>query len=193
MRRRDVACVASRASKRARTGRGAIALVLPPARTALLQRHVSNHAVEVSRTIASACRGAYAAAIHSMNFRSCSRKRRVRGTIRPAGLFHPDDRPVAPALATRRPLLVRTGARSASTRVAARPREREPGALASRRGSGRRQAHRDSPDRGKGGRPTWPITTPDVEGVEMRTFGELRDFRVWMANTCIHSAGRFRV
>ena len=34
------------------------------------------------------------------------------------------------------------GARSALTSVAARPREREPGALAGRRGSGRRQAHR---------------------------------------------------
>jgi hypothetical protein len=33
------------------------------------------------------------------------------------------------------------GARSASTRVAARPREREPGVLAGRRGSGRQQAH----------------------------------------------------
>ena len=39
VRRRDAACLASPASKRARTGRGAIAFVLPPARTALLQRH----------------------------------------------------------------------------------------------------------------------------------------------------------
>lgn len=37
------------------------------------------------------------------------------------------------------------GARSASTRVAARPREREPGALAGPRGSGRQQAHRQLP------------------------------------------------
>jgi hypothetical protein len=37
------------------------------------------------------------------------------------------------------------GARSALTRVAARPREREPGALAGRRGSGRQQAHRRLP------------------------------------------------
>ena len=39
-------------------------------------------------------------------------------------------------------LLVRTGSEVALTSVAARPREREPGALAGRRGSGRRQAHR---------------------------------------------------
>jgi hypothetical protein len=39
VRRRDAACLASPASKPARTGRGAIAFVLPPARTALLQRH----------------------------------------------------------------------------------------------------------------------------------------------------------
>ena len=37
------------------------------------------------------------------------------------------------------------GTRSASTRVAARPREREPGALAGCRRSGRRQAHRRLP------------------------------------------------
>lgn len=37
------------------------------------------------------------------------------------------------------------GARSALTRVAARPREREPGALAGRRGSRRQQAHRRLP------------------------------------------------
>ena len=35
VRRRDAACLASPASKRARTGRGAVAFVLPPARTAL--------------------------------------------------------------------------------------------------------------------------------------------------------------
>jgi len=37
------------------------------------------------------------------------------------------------------------GARSALTRMAVRPREREPGALAARRGSGRQQAHRRLP------------------------------------------------
>ena len=63
------------------------------------------------------------------------------------------------------------GARSALTRMAARPREREPGALAARRGSGRQQAHRRLPQSpGKGGQPAWPITTPDRRGVEMRTF-----------------------
>jgi hypothetical protein len=30
----------------------------------------------------------------------------------------------------------------------------------------------DSRNRDEGGQPVWPITTPDVEGMEMRTFGE---------------------
>ncbi len=43
------------------------------------------------------------------------------------------------------------GARSASTRMAARPREREPGALAGRHGSGRQQAHQRLPQSRQGG------------------------------------------
>ena len=53
VRRRDAACLASPASKRARTGRGAIAFVLPPARTALLQCHDLDRQGQPSRAIAS--------------------------------------------------------------------------------------------------------------------------------------------
>ena len=58
----------------------------------------------------------------------------------------------------------RPGARSASTRVAARRQEREPGALAGRRESAGSKHTGDSRNRGKGGQLVWPITTPDRRG-----------------------------
>ena len=56
------------------------------------------------------------------------------------------------------------GARSALTRVAARPREREPGALAGCADQAGSKHPDDSRNRGKGGQPVWPITTPDRRG-----------------------------
>ena len=71
-----------------------------------------------------------------------------------------------------RPRGMRPGARSALTRVAARPREREPGALAAPPDQVGSKHTGESRNRGKGGQLAWPITTPDRRGVEMRTFAE---------------------
>jgi hypothetical protein len=62
------------------------------------------------------------------------------------------------------------GARSALRRVAARPREREPDALAGRRGSGRQQAHRRLPQSRQRRQRVWRSRRRTVEGIEMRTF-----------------------
>jgi hypothetical protein len=55
-------------------------------------------------------------------------------------------------------------------RVAARPREREPDALAGRRGSGRQQAHRRLPQSRQRRQRVWRSRRRTVEGIEMRTF-----------------------
>ena len=41
----------------------------------------------------------------------------------------------------------------------------------------------DSRNRGKGGQPVWPVTTPDRRGVEMRTFGDEHVTRESQAET----------
>jgi hypothetical protein len=58
-----------------------------------------------------------------------------------------------------------------STLVAAPPRDGQPGTLASRHGSGASKHCGDSRNRGKGGQPAWPITTPDGRG--------RREARLW--------------
>ena len=61
------------------------------------------------------------------------------------------------------------GAGSVLTRVAARPREREPGALAGLADQAGSKHTGDSRNRGKGGQPVWRSRRPIVEGMEMRT------------------------
>ena len=70
----------------------------------------------------------------------------------------------APGTTRHAPFSSGPGARSALTRVAARPCERESGALAGRRGQAGSKHTRGSRNRGKGGQPVWPFTTPDRRG-----------------------------
>jgi hypothetical protein len=67
---------------------------------------------------------------------------------------------------------VPVAARWATTPVAARLRERQPGVLARRRGSGRQQADGGSCNRGKQGRHPIPPERPTVDDSAVPEIGE---------------------